>query len=369
MAAGERVSTVQVSLMLAASRLSLTWVFWGYVPGINHDHWWFSAIEALVGIGFAWILNHLWQRFPQQALTEVAEIVLGRVLGKLVVLLYVLFLLLMLALTLRLAGEVFIYAFLPRTPIIVIIAGVAFLAAWGAKAGIEVIGRSAQVIFPTLAGSILLIFLLLLKDIDFHVLLPPQILHSGPLPFLKDAIGVASRTTELILAGLMVPFINERRGVFRAVALNQVWQGVTWTFMAIPIYGILGTDIGTFYFPMYTIIRIVNIADFLERIDGLIVAIWLLGLFIRSTLFLWAAGIGSAHLLGLRQYRPLVIPLAGLAVSYAIAQAENITEIRHYLRPELLTPFSFTFTMLIPLLLLTVAALRGMCGTHASRAV
>jgi spore germination protein KB len=335
----ERISLAQVWMLIVISRLSLTLVYYGTPPGVRHDVWWQSFFSVLMALPFLWLLTRLWKRFPDQTVFQVAETVLGKVAGKFVSLLYLQFLLLVLALNLRLVGEFFLYAFLPRTPIIVIIGMVSALAAWASRAGIEVIGRAGQVVFP--------------------LLWPLQILKTGPLPHLQDMVSVAARTVELSWICILVPFVNDRHRLFGAGVRAQLWQGVLWTFMSITIIGVLGQDIEPHYFPFFAAARLVQVADFLERIDSLFLAVWLFGMFLRVSVLLWSTALGTAQLLGLPEYRSLVLPLAGIAISLSIIEAETFTELRGYLDPEIFTPYGLLFILVIPLLLLLVAKVRG----------
>jgi spore germination protein KB len=358
----ERISLTQVMMLMVISRLSLTLVYFGTPPGIRQDVWWQSFFAALTGLLFLWVFDRIWRRFPTQTLFQVAEAVLGRSLGRLVSFLYLLFFLVNLSLNLRLVGEFFLYAFLPRTPIIVIIGIVTALAAWASHEGIEVIGRAGQVVFPLLIGSILLIVGLLAKDIKLHLLLPPVILYTGPLPHLQDMISVAARTVEFAWLGLLVPSVGDPRRLFGAAVRAQIWQGAVWVVMSIAIIGVLGRAIEEHYFPFFAAARMVHVADFLERIDSVFLAVWLFGMYLRLAVLLWSTALSTAQCLGLQSYRPLVLPIAGIAVSYSIAQARTFSELRGYLAPEIFTPFGLLFVFVFPVLLLGVAVVRRMRG-------
>jgi spore germination protein KB len=349
-------------MMMVISRLTLSLVYWGTPPAVRQDRWWESFFAAMAGLLLLWVFDRIWRRFPTQTFLQVAETVLGRPLGKLVSLLYLLFFFLMVSLNLRLVGEFFLYAFLPRTPIIVVIGVVTALAAWASHEGIEVIARASQVVFPLLIGSILLIVLLLAKDVKLHLLLPPVILYTGPLPHLQDMINVAARNVEFAWLGLLVPSVSDPRRLFGAAARAHIWQGAVWMVMSIAIIGVLGREIEEHYFPFFAAARLVHIAEFLERVDSVFLAVWLFGMFLRLAVLLWSTATGAAQWLGLQSYRPLVLPLAGIAVSYSIAQARTFSELRGYLEPEVFTPLGLLFLFLFPVLLLGVAVVRRMRG-------
>lgn len=354
----ERISTVQLLMLVVLSRLSLTLIYYGTPPVLKQDVWWQSFPAALLGIGFVWLLDRLWRRFPDHTLPQIAEKALGKVAGKVFGLAYLLFWFQMFSLDLRLTGEFFVFAFLPQTPLVVIIAVIASLAVWAAKAGVEVIGRAAQVVFPFLIGSILLVVVLLGKDINLGQLWPPRILVTGPVPHLKDMVSVTARTLEFAWIGLLVPSLNQRNRIVRAVVGAQLVLGIMWTIMGIAVYGTLGQEIEAHFFPFYAAARLVSVADFLERIDAIFLAMWVLGMFLRGGMMLWSLSTSMATWLGVKDYRPLAAPLTGLAVAYAIAQVESFSELRDYLQPEVQTPFSLLFLLLLPMFVLGVAVLR-----------
>lgn len=344
---------------MVISRLTLTVVLFSAPVDVKQDVWWQSVPAALFPLPFVWVADRwLWRRFPGQTLPQICEALLGRWAGRAFALLWAAFLLLNFSLTLRLTGEFFAFAFLPTTPQLVIICVIAFLSVWSAKAGLEVMGRAGQVVFPVLTGSIALIFLLLLKDIETRYLLPLEIVKTGPVPHLRDMLNVSARTSEFLWLALAYPAITDKQRVFRGAVFAQVTIAVLWVLVGVVIFGILGREVERYYFPFFSAARTVSIADFLERVDALFPAFWMFGMFLRGGMLLWGAAVTAAQAFGLRQFRPLVFGLAGIGVTYAVVQAETIVELQGYVAPEILTPFMLTFVWLVPLLLVPLAAVK-----------
>jgi spore germination protein KB len=363
----EQISVRQLLALFVVSRLSLTLINYGADPQVRQDVWWENGFDALLTVAIAWLLNRLWQRFPQQTLTQVARTVLGQVAGRLVALLCALALLLSLSLTLRLTAEVFLVASLPATPISMLMFPLTAVAVWSVRSGLEVLGRTAEVIFPIVTGSVLVVFLLLLKDIRFEQLLPLEILSTGPLPHLRSMVGVVARTVELFSVGMLVPFVRERSRLLRTVVMAETWLAVIWVIMAISIIGILTGDFQAYPFPWYVAARSVAPTEFLERLDGLVLAVWVLGIYIRVALLLWTTTATVADALGVREYRTLVSPVAVLAVAYAFPVGQSMPEVFDLLRPAIFTPFGLSFVVLLPIALLLLAWVRGLRAGPASR--
>lgn len=359
--AKEEISTTQLMMLVVISRITVALVYFPAMgnPELKQDVWLAAFAGSLLGIPFVWLLTRLWTLFPEKSFAQVTELVLGKVVGKVVVLLYWLFMLKGASTNLRLTAEFYISAFLPRTPLIVVLGVVGFLSVWSARAGIEVMGRAGQVIFPLALGSVLAIFLLLLKDMEFRAL-QPVLLQSGPGPLFREMVNVVARNTEYAWLGMTVPFLNRPPGIFRAVAIAHLWQAVIGALLAIAVTGVLGQVQHLLYFPFFSAARMVAVADFLERIDAVVLSVWFFGMFLRIALFLWAAAVGAAQWVGVKDYRPLVIPLGGIAVSYAVAQVESFSQLRGHLAPATFTPYTLTMTWVIPMLVLVVAMFRSM---------
>lgn len=358
----ERISQEQVLMLMVISRVALTVVYYGVTPGALEDGWWLAAIGAVAMILCAWVTSHLWRRFPTHTFAQVAEIALGKTLGKGMIGLYLLVLLLFFSLSLRLTGEFFVTVFLSRTPMVVVIGMIALLLAWGAVAGIEVIARAAQVVFPIFVGAILLMVVLLLKDIQVAHLLPPEILHTGPVPHLQDIAGTVSRSVEYVWLGMLIPFVADGRNLFPTLARAHLMMAGIWMAMGVAMFGVLGRDLQPYNFPFFQAVQMIDIADFIQRVDALFLGAWLLGMFMRTSMILWASALCMAQWLGLKHYRPLVLPLAGLGATYAMAQAENFSQVKEFISPEVLSPLTLTVFWLLPWLVLGVAVLRGLRG-------
>lgn len=358
----ERISPGQVMTLLLTSRISQSLVFWGTVTGIGQDYWWESFLATLSGIPLIWLLHSLFQRNPNLGLLGVAERLLGKFLGKVVGLLYCLFFLMLCSLSIRLVSAFIRFAFLPHTPRILVMAMVTYLAVVTVSGGLEVAARISQVVAPALILAILLVVLLVAKDFQLRFFWPPGFLYKNPLLYLQDAIGIHARTVEWLWVGLMIPLVKEMPKLKAMLVRGQVILSMILAAMAIGMVGILGGEMEFHYFPFYQVTRMVSVADFLERMDIVVATIWPFGMILRSSMLLWATAHSTAHLFSLRDHKALLFPLGTLAIVLAVAQAESFSELQTFISFEVYTPFTLTFVLLIPLLLLGVAVLRGKKG-------
>ena len=86
-------------------------------------------------------------------------------------------------------------------------------------------------------------------------------------------------------------------------------------------------------------------------------AVWILGAFVKISVFFYAAALGTAQWLNLSDYRPIVWPLAILFVEFGFWSLPNTAEFNRFLTTVL--PFWGPFIQtIIPLCLLVVAVVR-----------
>ena len=105
------------------------------------------------------------------------------------------------------------------------------------------------------------------------------------------------------------------------------------------------------------VVRYISLADFLEHLESLVMAIWVAGAFLKISVMYYALVTGTAQWLKLSDFRPLVLPHGFLLVLFAIWSAPNLSELGHFLTAT--GPFYLTtMQTLVPLLLLLVALIR-----------
>ncbi|MGQ9532911.1 MAG: GerAB/ArcD/ProY family transporter, partial [Desulfotomaculales bacterium] len=108
----------------------------------------------------------------------------------------------------------------------------------------------------------------------------------------------------------------------------------------------------------FELARQVNIADFITRIDAVIMIIWVAGNFAKFTVWFYVGTLATAQLLDLRDYRPLLLPLVLVEIAWAVFFFDSVPEMTTWVS-KTWPPYSLTMQILIPLLLLGAAKLKA----------
>lgn len=323
------------------------------------DAWIAILVGGGGGLAVAWLYTSLASRFPGQTLIGYSKTLLGPWLGGLVGLLYIWYGLHLGALVTRNFGEFLVTTILPTTPISVFILTLMLLCAYGVRHGLEPLARASQVMGGVILIQVLLVSGLLLKDMRLTNLRP--VLEKGPVPVLQGAFTLLGFPFgETVLFALILPFVRPAFAVKRTVMTTM---GCTAIFLAAVHAGnlaVLGPHLtGTSRFPSLAAVGMIDIADFLTRLDVLVVSSWIVTGFMKVAICLYVTAVGVAEWAGVPDYTPLVLPLGVIMATLSILVYDNTSAMAAF-AGTIWPVYSVPFQILIPLLLI---GLTRVCGT------
>ncbi len=328
------------------------------VPAITlkyakQDAWLSLILATLVGLLIAWLVVSLSLRFPGKTIIEYTEEILGRVLGKIVGFLYIYTFMRIGSGVCREFGFFLVTAMMPETPMIVFIIIAIVISAYAVRNGLEVLCRFNQLFIPV-TGLLVIAFLLSTTNMKLTRLLP--VFDTGLLSIAQGAVSPIAWLGEILTLAMIIPYLTKPKEAYRVAVISVLLSGFILMINTMESLLIFGPDLANHWlYPTYNAVRVVSIANFLERLDAVILMVWILGGFIKIGVFYYAFVLGSAQWMGLKDYRPLVLP-AGLimgASSYFLFGI-NIVEYYSHLPYHLILP-----EVVIPLLLLIVALAKG----------
>jgi len=320
----------------------------------RHDMWMTPIAGSLIGFITVYIVWKLHQLFPKLNPIQYSEKILGKAVGKLFGVFLVSFYIHDTGLIIRQYSDFISGNVMFETPSLVFSISIMFVSALAVRGGIEVIARSA-VICTTLYMSTSVSLLLLLKDIDVTFMLP--ILENGLLPVMKGGFVHTAWFSELFLLAFVYPYINSPKTGLKSgmkIALFIMLFLLYINFFVLTLLGI--SSVNQFY-PVYSIVRAISVMGFFENFEVIITASWVLGNFVKVTVFLYVASLGLAQLLRLSDYRLIVFPLSLLIILLSYWGIPNIVELIDYMTK--IQPFYFVMVQtILPLFLLIIALVR-----------
>ncbi|WP_079412435.1 GerAB/ArcD/ProY family transporter [Paenibacillus ferrarius] len=340
------------------------------VPSITmkfagHDMWLSPIYASIFGFLAILIAFRLNVKFPGQSLIQCSTIVLGKVGGKIFGLIYMFYLPHLCGIVLREYGEFILSTILHHTPLFVVMGSLMLFCAMNVKSGIQVIARSSQILIVMAWLLLFFILVLLIPEMDPSELLP--FAEKGLKPSIIGAIAPAAWFSEYIFVSFFLPSISDCSKAFKVTLLSLVVVSITMVAINLSCLMLLGDLTDTFVYPVMIAARYISYADFFQHIESLIVAIWIFGIFVKVSLFLYIHAVATAQWLNINDYRPLVFPLSFLTVAYSYWVVSNQSEMGTLLGAGG-NIYTLTLLIVLPGLLWAVAVIRkqGIKGKESS---
>lgn len=324
---------------------------------------WISVVLAtgLVCL-IALVIAALSQKFEGMTLFEYSGQIIGALPSKLLGLLYLWWLLHTNAIIIDEFAAFLCIAIMPDTPFMAFFLLGVTIAAFAVWQGVEVLARFNQILLPPIMAILIATFLLLTGEMKPCRLLP--VLDASTFDLIRAAAAPTSWMGEIVCLSMFAPCITPP-GAVRTVALRSTTTVGTFVLLSVLVnLLVLGPGPSSrFIFSTYNTLRVVSIANFLERVESAIVGMWVLSGFVKIGVFYYAAVVGSAKWLGLRDYRPLVAPVGVVLIGLAML-CRNIVDLLDFLT-RVWPPYALVFEAVIPLVLLVIAALTNKKGVNS----
>lgn len=319
--------TISVSLLpvLTASRA-------------GRDAWAAALAGTLLGLALSWILTYPVTACPSGGIARQHREALGRWLGPGVTVAYLWILLHLTALTLRDYAEAVVTAILPTTPLVVVVGLTTLLAGVAAGRDTPSLGRMAIIIGGVMAVSVVAVALAAAPVARVARLAP--LFRTGPPGLVSGALVSAAWHSMVIFLLPMAPSLVDRGEARRAVLAATVVSGLAEAAVAALVVFVMSGELGVkAAYPLFEVVRQVEVGEFLQRPDALVIGAWGLGLIMSAALLFHAGARGLAQLADLRGHSVLVKPMMVVLATLAFLLAANDLEIRRFSDARVLTPY------------------------------
>ncbi len=328
------------------------------VPVAGTAAWMAALIGGAIGLGIGGLAGMLAGRFPGHSLVRMAERIFGAPLGKLIGLTFAAYCTVVLGLGSRQSVLAMWIAFLQTTPPVLISAVFYALVIYAAYLGIGAIARVSLIFFSLVVVSLVVLTALAVPVAAPGRLLP--IVGNGLGPLIRAGFLAASYAGESIVVLAFLRHLKDKRGASRAmatgVAVGMVVMAVA-TGFGVMMLGVRGISRVTF--PVLETARMVGFGQFLERAEILFLALWFSAALLKLATVFYASITSIADVLGLRDYRPLVIPYALLGTALSLIP-ESVLETFDYL--DVFVKYSVWYAIALPVVLLLGAVVLGRRG-------
>ncbi|MCR4429605.1 MAG: spore germination protein [Tepidanaerobacteraceae bacterium] len=345
---------LMVNLVIPTVLLGVPAVTIGFA---KRDAWISALLATAAGIFIGRLISSIIEKFPGKTIFEVMEELLGRLFGKIAGALFAWWILHTCSGIAREYGEFLEVAIMPDTPLIIFSVAAIIVSAYAVKSGFEVMARF-NILFVLVIILFLLISALSYANARFDRMLP--MFETRPQDVLKGALVPLAWMGEIVVFSVFSPALKANCSIRK---INDVSVLLIGAFFLVGIMGVLlvfgAEHASAMMYPVYNQVRIISLANFLERLDYLIFMSWAIGGIIKIGIFYFALVIGISWLFGISDYRPIVFPVGIVIASLSMFIHEGVGDELRFLMGTFPFYSIIIFEVGIPLLLWLASIIKG----------
>lgn len=323
---------------------------------LGKDGWIAIIIGGLlIAIGIV-IINKLFDLYPNMDFFEIGEEVLGRWIFNIFLILVLAYFIALMSSVARNLGELLKAFLLETTPIEVMIVAFILATSYIARSEIQILGRAAYHIYPIILGFIMLLVLVSLPNIDLTNIIPAFQSNAKQLPKAIEVGFFSYLGFEVLL--FSIPFAEDRKHTLKAslTGIGIVIAIYIIVFiLCLSQYGIHHLQRQSF--PTLSIIKEIDLPGFfIENLDGVAMAVWVLIVFATMGPTYFSAGKILSKLFDTREHGLFILPL--LPIVYIVSLIpQNLIEVNKQLG-TFINYSGLVSVFLLPMLIYCVGLIR-----------
>lgn len=320
------------------------------------DGWLVVAISGLINIPALLIMLKLNSIFPGKTFAEYSQKIIGVIPGKILICFFSFYLLLVIAYVTRAFTEVVKMFLLFRTPTEVIMLSLILVCTYIVRGGVECIGRINELVFPVIFIPFFIVLMFGLPITDFSNLLP--VFQTPPSKMIVAVPSLIFSFGGIEIVLFYTGFMKDPRKAYKPAILAVLFLTVFLTMITAFCIAAFGPKATTlFLWPLVSYIRTISLPGlFIERLDGVILALWILTVFTTIVSAYFVVGYSISKVLGTKEQKQYILPLS-IVIYYLALQPDSLATL--YSWGSLIFPYAISsFLYVVPIMLLLVAKLR-----------
>lgn len=322
----------------------------------EQDSWISVILASILTLPMILVYARIMKLFPEKDVFEIIEIVFGKIFGKCFIFLLTWYGLHLCALVLRNFSEFVEISIMPETPQLPIMLIMIVVVIYMALSGVKTMGRWSIGVIPFILFVVVLTTALAMPKMDFSNIQP--VLEHDFKTILAGSYKLFTfPLAETVLFLALADAVKKEDSSYRVYLYAIFFGTIVLLVVILRNLFLLGSEVMCAeYFPSYMAARIINVADFMARIEGTIAMNFILAGIVKMVVCLIAATKGLAHLFHLANYKRLVFPVALLSVALCVSIYDNAMEMFDFL--DVYQYYAIPFQIIIPLLIWIFAEIK-----------
>lgn len=159
--------------------------------------------------------------------------------------------------------------------------------------------RTARMVRPVVLGVLLLLFVFACFSIDINNLIPLTGLDLVPT-LMGSAVSIDIVSCSAVAMCLILGGVKKQEGAFRQLCLWTTEALLLLTLLGVAVVGTFGAELSAHLTrPFFVLVKNMVFFRTVERVEALVVMLWIFPDFLLTSLFLWAAQYSLRLMLGM----------------------------------------------------------------------
>lgn len=330
-----------------------------YASGIKakNDIWIAIIISILAAFPFTLLYARLHNIFPGKNLFDIYVICYGKYMSKVIIIVYTWFFFHTGILVLMNLNLFINTVALTNTPRIVTMMCIVILCTWIVKEGVEVVTRWAKIFRFLFVGLIVITLLLLIPEMEIENIQP--VLYYGWNPVLKGAFGTfAFPFTQIMVFTIIFKDFKTKKSPYKVYTRGLLIGGLIILVISTVNILVLGVDLtSSTYYPSHESSTKVAVGAIIQRTEIVMSVSFVIGAFIKSSIYLLAATKGISKIFKYSNYRFIVIPISLLMINLSYFLHDSIMDYFHWIL-NIWTYYSIPFQIILPIIVWITAEIK-----------
>lgn len=332
-------------------------VILGVNSELKQDSWIALIVALILLMPIILIYARIIKLYPEKDLFEITEILFGKIFSKIITILFVWYAMHLGALVLKDFSEFTKVTSLLNTPEIIILLSMTIVTAYLTKSGIEALARWSIVTICIVLCFLTFTLIFSVPIMNFNNFFP-MFNHN-----LKDVFKAAFNIftfplAETVLFLMIASSYSKNNSPYKVHFYSAFFGFIILLSVIIRNVSTLGVPlVASEYFPSYAAARLINVGDFLTRIEGTITINFILVGLTKITVCTIAAAKGITYLFKFNDYKTMAIPVCLLVLAISTTLYNNLMEMFEFL--PFYSIYAIPFQIIIPIIIWITAEIKS----------
>jgi spore germination protein KB len=343
---GKQAVTIMVLFLIGSTIVT------GVSSEAKQDSWIAFLLSIAMAVPALFVYARILHLFPGYDLYDIVFELYGKIVGRIITVLFIWYAIHLGSMVIRNYSEFVQIVAMPETPQLIIVLCMGILCIYAVKSGIETLGKWSMIICPFVIIVVLFTTILSLKDMKIHNLMPVMESLNNITDSSFDTF--AFPLAETVLLTTIFSSIRTKDSVYKVYYWGLGIGGLVILILTLRNLLVLGAPmIADLYFPTYYSASIIQIGNYISRIEGSVASLYILSGFVKISVCLFAASKGVSKVFNLESYRPIVAPIGILMMTLSCTIYTSVMEMFEFMK--IYSYYMIPFQIILPLVILITA--------------